>query len=304
MPPIRLRPGSYWQPTPIVEAWPFAALTSAQTLPLVIGYLLGQPPRCHLRRAALRVGPQRLIVLHRQHITPALLLQPPPQFPVIAVHRIPSYPAKGHTSRHRAADHPLGQLCFGAEGHPFRHTGFPPPRPVRRPFLGQVELPIQKGRAATAAIGQKHPDLTVLHLPRRAAVLPLHPHRLLALLQEPRLIHYQHPSGITQMLHHVPLQVVPNLVRVPVVHRQQPLHPIGRGVPSVFGQLPSILALHRPQQSLQVRQNPLTRLTAAETMGDTSVQRPQLCFLVQRFPQHILSLQQCLTHFQALRSHQ
>ena len=38
MPPTRLRPGSYWQPTPIVEAWPFASITSAQTLPLVIGY--------------------------------------------------------------------------------------------------------------------------------------------------------------------------------------------------------------------------------------------------------------------------
>ena len=45
--------------------------------------------------------------------------------------------------------------------------------------------------------------------------------------------------------------VVTHPVRIPVVHRQQPLHPIGRGVPSILGQLPPVLALHRPQQSLQ-----------------------------------------------------
>ena len=124
------------------------------------------------------------------------------------------------------------------------------------------------------------------------------------MLEKPRLIHYQHPSGIAQMLHHVPLQVVPNLVRVPVVHRQQPLHPIGRSVPSVFGQLPSILALHRPQQSLQIRQNPLTRLTAAETKRDMRVQRLEPSFPLQHFPQRSLPLHQHLTHFQPLRSHQ
>ena len=93
------------------------------------------------------------------------------------------------------------------------------------------------------------------------------------------------------MLHHVPLQVIPHLVRIPVVHRQQPLHSIGRGVPSVFGQVPSILALHRPQQSLQVRQNPLTRLTAAETKRDTRVQRLEPSLPVQHFLQGLLSLQ-------------
>ena len=39
---VQLRPGAYRQPTPIVEARSLAPITSAQTLPLVIGYLLGQ----------------------------------------------------------------------------------------------------------------------------------------------------------------------------------------------------------------------------------------------------------------------
>ena len=93
------------------------------------------------------------------------------------------------------------------------------------------------------------------------------------------------------MLHHVPLQVVPYLVRVPVVHRQQTLYPVGGGVARIFGQLPPILALHRPQQSLQVRQNPLTRLTAAETKRDTRVQRLEPSLPVQHFLYGVRSLQ-------------
>ncbi len=62
----------------------------------------------------------------------------------------------------------------------------------------------------TAAIGQKHSNLTVFYLPRRAAVLPLYPQRLFALLEKLRLVHYQHPSRIAQMLHHVLLQSLPS----------------------------------------------------------------------------------------------
>ena len=93
------------------------------------------------------------------------------------------------------------------------------------------------------------------------------------------------------MLHHVPLQVVPHRISIPVVHRQQPLHPVGGGVASVFRQLPPVLALHRPQQSLQVRQHPLARLTTAETVGNTLVQLLEPSLPVQRFLQDGLSLQ-------------
>ena len=44
-----------------------------QPLPILRRYLLGQPPRRHRRRAAprraaLRISPPRLIILHRQHM--------------------------------------------------------------------------------------------------------------------------------------------------------------------------------------------------------------------------------------------
>ena len=74
------------------------------------------------------------------------------------------------------------------------------------------------------------------------------------------------------MLHHVLPQVVSYPVSIPAVHRQQPLHPVGRGVASIFRQLPPILALHRTQQSLQVGQSSLPRLAAAKAARDTLVQ--------------------------------
>ena len=179
-----------------------------------------------------RVNPQRLVILHRQHMGYFLFLQPTPQPAVIAVHRISGHPAKGHANCHRPGNHHLCQLPFGAKDRLCWHAGFPPTLPILRPNPGQVQLPIQKGRAPPAAIYQEHADLTVLHLPRRPAVLPPHPHRLLALLQKPRLIHHQYASGIAQMLHHVPLQVVPHLVSVPLVHPRRRCTPSGVASPA------------------------------------------------------------------------
>ena len=129
--------------------------------------------------------PQRLIVLHRQYITPALLLQPPPQFPVIAVHRIPSYPAKGHVSRAAA------------------------PRPPPVPGAGRAPGPERPRRVGCHRPGTLRSDSSPPSPPRRCTAASSH--RLFALLQKPRLIHHQHPSRVAQMLHHVPLQVVPHL---------------------------------------------------------------------------------------------
>ena len=77
------------------------------------------------------------------------------------------------------------------------------------------------------------------------------------------------------MLHHVLPQVVSNRIGVPAIRRQQPLHTIGRGIANILGQLPPILALHRSQQTLQIGQGSLSRLTTTEPSPDALVQRPQ-----------------------------
>ena len=142
-PPTRLRPGSYWQPTPIVEAWPFASITSAQTLPLVIGYLLGQPPRRHLRRATLRVGPQRLIVLHRQHITPALFL--PATAAVVGhcrtpVSQLPRQRARQPPPRGRSSLGPVVLWC-GRPPLPAHRLPAAAPSPPPIPGVGRAPGP-------------------------------------------------------------------------------------------------------------------------------------------------------------------
>ena len=168
----------------MVEAWPFASITSAQTLPLVIGYLLGQPPR-HLRRATLRCRPTAA----RLTSPPAHNTGPvPPATAAVVGHCRTPYPQlprqSGTASRHRAADHLLGQLCFGAKVPAHRL----PPHPVRRPpgrAPGRKAAPRRLGRPGILRSDSSG-------LPRRAAVLSRYPHRLLALLEKPGLIHYQH----------------------------------------------------------------------------------------------------------------
>ena len=63
--------------------------------------------------------------------------------------------------------------------------------------------------------------------PRRAAVLTLHPGRLVPLLEESGLVHHQHPIGVGQMLHNIAYQVVTNQISIPPVAGQQALHPVG-----------------------------------------------------------------------------
>jgi len=99
--------------------------------------------------------------------------------------------------------------------------------------------------ALAAGVGEEHAQLTVLHPPRGAGVLPLHAGRLDALLQEAGLVHDQHTVVGGQVLGHVAAQVVADRVGVPSVLVQQPLHPVRRVVAGRFRDRPTILASQR-----------------------------------------------------------
>ena len=73
------------------------------------------------------------------------------------------------------------------------------------------------------------------------------------------------------MLHHVVPEIIPNQVRVPPVVVKQVLHPVGGGIPSLFRQLPAVLALHRTEQPSQICQSPAARLRPPEPPGDALV---------------------------------
>ena len=137
--------------------------------------------------------------------------------------------------------------------------------------MRQIQFPVQQGSSPGASVGQKYPDLTVFDPPRRAAVLPLHSHRLAPLLEEAGLVHHQHPVGGAQLLDHVVPEVIANQVRIPAIGGQQALHPVGSCVARLLRQLPPVLALDRADQSPQVVQYPPPRLRAPEPSGNAGM---------------------------------
>ena len=115
--------------------------------------------------------------------------------------------------------------------HLVGNTRFPTAYPIDRPFLGQVQLAVHKAGSLAGGIQQQDADLTVLAPPGRAAVLPRHPRRLLAFLDEARFIEHQHPVGFSQVLDEVGAQIVAHGILIPVCICQQPLHPTWAWLP-------------------------------------------------------------------------
>src|SRR5215211_7658098 len=163
-------------------------------------------------------------------------------------------------------------------------SGTPPARGCRPPgsVAGQRSspragtAPDRSGMPAGASVGQEHPDLAVLDPPGRPGVLTLHPGRLGALLEEPGLVHHQHPTRVAQVLYDIAAQVSTDLVGIPTSMVEQPLHPVRGVLTGVLGQPPTILAFHPCQQTTQERSCPTADLDPAEPRRDPLAQRRQL----------------------------
>src|SRR5512142_1534173 len=78
--------------------------------------------------------------------------------------------------------------------------GLPTTRSILGPTLGQIQLSIQQRVACLTGIGQQDAQLTVLDTPGRPTVLPLHSHRLAALLEKARFIDHQDSTAICKLL--------------------------------------------------------------------------------------------------------
>jgi hypothetical protein len=156
-----------------------------------------------------------------------------------------------------------------------------------------VERAVDQGVARVAGVAEEDPDLAVLDAARRAAVLPLHTGRLLALLHEPGLVQDQDRPGIAEVLHHVGSKVVADRVRVPAHPAEEVLHPVRRAVARRLGELPAVLAFHGGEQPAQVRQRPAPRLDPAEPRREplrqlVEVSRPPCRFVHVRHARHLL----------------
>ena len=127
-----------------------------------------------------------------------MLLQEGAQAGVAAVDLIGGHPPRRHPGIHRPRQHLLGELRLGVEGDLLGDVRLGAASGVGGPLLGQVQLPVDQRPPPWAGVGEEHPDLAVLDPPGGARVLALHPGRLGALLEEPGLIHHQHPARVAQ----------------------------------------------------------------------------------------------------------
>ena len=127
---------------------------------------------------------------------------------------------------------------------------------IRGPGLRQIQLPVHQGPALGRCVGGEDSDLAVLGAAGGAGVLPLHPGRGGALLEEAGVVHDQDPVRGAEALGNVVLEVVPDLVSVPGRTVQQVLEAGGSAVTCVLGKLPAVLPSHRCQQSTHVVPHP------------------------------------------------
>ncbi len=249
---------------PVVDARPLRPTPATEPVPGVGRNAGQQRPDPHLAEP----GPNGEVGPHPDHIPQPVALGGCAEVVIGPVHRVGRHPPRRHTGLHRPIDHPPRQYDLGSERDLFRNAGLLPPLGVVGPLLGQVQGAVEQRPALLSCVPEEHPDLAVLDPPGGARVLAGNPTRLGALLEEPGLVHDQHPVGVAQVPRDVPEQVVANGVRVPVGPGQQVLDAVGRRVAQVLGQLPPVLPLRAAQKAAHVPNSSAPRFAPGEVATD------------------------------------
>jgi site-specific DNA recombinase len=170
---------------PVEDPGAFGALAAAAPLPCLGRGVRGQD----VRAGGAGAAGDGLVAGHRDDVADPALLQPGPELAVLAVGLIGGHPRGRDAGIQGPGQHRAGELGLGGERHVIRDGRLAAAVPVRDPRFRQVQLPVDQGAALAGGIGAEHAQLAVLHPARRAGVLPLHPGRLHALLEEPGLVH-------------------------------------------------------------------------------------------------------------------
>ena len=145
-----------------------------------------------------------------------------------------------------------------------RNAGLPAALTIVRPFLGQIEFPIEQRMAQRAGIAQKHADLAVVHFPDRALYCRATPDRVAAFFGEPSFVEDQHAVGIAEMLPDISVQLVSDASVSHWAPAQQALEAVGSQLSADFRDLPAVLALGLTEQAAQIGQDPVAGLRAGE----------------------------------------
>jgi hypothetical protein len=120
----------------------------------------------------------------------------------------------------------------------------------------------------TGCVGQEHRDQGVLDPTRRAGVLALHPDAVSAFLQVTGLVDHQHRARVAERVDDVAAHVVADRVSVPRRTAEQMLQPIGRGITTMLGDRPAVLAIQPGQHPQHQRGRMPHRLVTSEPPRD------------------------------------
>jgi hypothetical protein len=120
-------------------------------------------------------------------------------------------------------------------------------------------------------IGQEHPDLTVVDLACGAGVLPLHPGRALAFLDEPGLVGDQNPALVADRLDQAGPDLVTNRVPVETRAAQQRLHRVRSVIAGLLREGPTVPPFQRRHQPTQILTSLPAGLHPTEMMREPQV---------------------------------
>lgn len=101
---------------------------------------------------------------------------------------------------------------------------------VLGPGPGQIQLPVHQGASAAAGIGGEDADLAVLGAAGGSGVLALNPGGGGALLDEAGVVDDEDPVVLAELVGDVLLQVVADVVGLPLRAGEQVLQTVGGGV--------------------------------------------------------------------------
>jgi len=221
--PRRRHGGGQKQPVPVIPAGAFRTRASTAPRPAIHGqrrehrFDLLLPPAQPARRLARDGQPVGMFILFQPHSQPS----------VIAIDAVPGHPTGGHPRLEGLLQHAPCQRWLRGKRAFWRNPHQSAARTIIGPLLGEIQGAIEQSLPSSTRLGEKHPDLRVLHPACGATILTRDPRRMAPFVQKPRLVDDHDALGSAQMLHEIPTQIVSHGLRIPYGPPQQMLDPIG-----------------------------------------------------------------------------
>src|ERR1700751_1774882 len=207
---------------PVVPAWTFGPFAGRQAAPSLFGKALRDRRGGAGDGLLLAPRMEDVIGSNTQNIAFARLAQQ--GFDLSrAIHAVRRHERERYLCGDRMSDHSTRDLGFRRKAHIARYMRCLQASGGVRPFLWQVERPIDEGMAMPRHIGGEHSDLAIGDLARRTSVLARDPARGLALFQKASLIDNENRVLIAQRSQRVLTYNVAQRVGIPLPPAQDRL---------------------------------------------------------------------------------